>query len=284
MNKINSKVLMSGVDYFAVEELNPYSSMSNQPKLSAAKTEYNLLQQTFNNSGIEVVKVPAPENCQDGVYTANWALCLNGLAIMANLPKMRTQETPFATKHLKDLGYDIMNLPENVRFSGQGDALVCGDYLFAGHGYRTDLEAHEYIKKAFGGEVVSLKTVPAYDVNKKPIINSITGWDDSYFYDIDLAVSVINDDLIAWCPEAFMPESQEIIRSVKLDKIEVSLEEALGGFACNLLSTGDVVIMSDNAPQLKNNLEQKGLKTVSPKMTELSKGGGYIRCTTLTLS
>ena len=121
-------------------------------------------------------------------------------------------------------------------------------------------------------------------MNKKSIINSITGWEDSYFYDIDLAVSVINDDLIAWCPEAFMPESQEIIRSVKLDKIEVSLEDALGGFACNLLSTGDVVIMSDNAPQLKNNLEQKGLKTVSPKMTELSKGGGYIRCTTLTLS
>ena len=74
------------------------------------------------------------------------------------------------------------------------------------------------------------------------------------------------------------------MRAVPIDKIEVSLEEAIGGFACNLLSTGETVIMSDNAPGLKEQIEKRGLKTVSPKMTELAKGGGYIRCTTLTLS
>jgi N-dimethylarginine dimethylaminohydrolase len=283
MNKINNKVLMSGVDFFAVEQLNPYSSVDIQPNLNSAQQEYNLLQKTFEEAGIEVVKVAAPENCQDGVYTANWALCLNGLAIMANLPKMRSQETPFATKYLRDLGYDIVNLPEAIRFSGQGDALVCGDYIFAGYGYRTDLKAHKYIKQAFSGEVVSLQTVPAFDASGQPIINTITGWPDSYFYDIDLAVSVINEDLIAWCPEAFLPESQEKMKSINIEKIEVSLQEALGGFACNLLSTGDAVIMSDNAPKLQAELEKRGLKTITPTMTELSKGGGYIRCTTLTL-
>lgn len=275
---------MSGVDYFAVEELNPYSFVNNQPSREAAKEEYLSLQDTFQNAGIEIIKTPAPENCQDGVYTANWALCLGGLAIMANLPKMRSQESPYAEKALKNLGYDIKRLPEDIRFSGQGDALVCCKYIFAGYGYRTDLSAHEYIKQSFAKEVVSLQTVPALDANKKPIVNSITGWEDSFFYDIDLALSVINEELIAWCPEAFTPKSQEKMRAVPIDKIEVSLEEAIGGFACNLLSTGETVIMSDNAPALKEQIEKRGLKTVSPKMTELAKGGGYIRCTTLTLS
>jgi N-dimethylarginine dimethylaminohydrolase len=125
MHKINTKVLMSGVDYFAVEELNPYSFVNNQPSREAAKEEYLSLQDTFQNAGIEIIKTPAPENCQDGVYTANWALCLGGLAIMANLPKMRSQESPYAEKALKNLGYDIKRLPEDIRFSGQGDALVC---------------------------------------------------------------------------------------------------------------------------------------------------------------
>jgi len=284
MNTINNKVLMSGVDYFSVEELNPYSSADNQPQPETAKIEYESLKAVFNNAGIEIVNTPSPEKCQDGVYTANWALCLGGLALMANLPKMRTQESRYAEKALKNLGYDIKYLPSDIRFSGQGDALVCGDYIFAGYGYRTDLAAHEYIKKEFHGEVVSLKTVPALGSNNEPIVNKITGWEDSFFYDIDLAVSVIKEDLIAWCPDAFTAESQKRMRSVPIDKIEVSLEEAIGGFACNLLSTGETVIMSDKAPELKNSIEKQGLKTVTPLMNELSKGGGYIRCTTLTLS
>ena len=124
----------------------------------------------------------------------------------------------------------------------------------------------------------------ALGLNNEPIVNKITGWEDSFFYDIDLAVSVIKEDLIAWCPDAFTAESQKRMRSVPIDKIEVSLEEAIGGFACNLLSTGETVIMSDKAPELKNSIEKQGLKTVTQLMNELSKGGGYIRCTTLTLS
>jgi N-dimethylarginine dimethylaminohydrolase len=56
------------------------------------------------------------------------------------------------------------------------------------------------------------------------------------------------------------------------------------GFACNLVSTGDTVVMSAHAPHLQRALEAEGLKTVTPEIDELVKGGGYIRCTTLTLS
>jgi len=69
-----------------------------------------------------------------------------------------------------------------------------------------------------------------------------------------------------------------------VEKIEVSLEEAVGAFACNLVSTGETVIMSDQAPQFKAKLEALGFTVLTPEITELLKGGGYIRCTTLTIA
>ena len=68
-----------------------------------------------------------------------------------------------------------------------------------------------------------------------------------------------------------------------MDKITVPLEEAIDGFVCNLVSTGNTVIMSPNAPTLKRAVEARGLQTLTPPITELSKGGGYIRCCSLTL-
>jgi len=43
------------------------------------------------------------------------------------------------------------------------------------------------------------------------------------------------------------------------------------------------VIMSAPAPLLKTALESRGLTVLTPEVAELAKGGGYIRCTTLTL-
>ena len=149
--------------------------------------------------------------------------------------------------------------------------------------YRTDQRMHQFVADQLGFEVVSLQTVPSLH-NGQPVINAITGWPDSFFYDLDLALSVLTPGLIAWCPEAFVEESQAKLRQLNIDKIEVSLEEATQGFACNLVSTGQTVVMSANAPLLQAAIESKGLKAVTPNVTELAKGGGYIRCVSLSLS
>jgi N-dimethylarginine dimethylaminohydrolase len=142
---------------------------------------------------------------------------------------------------------------------------------------------HGFISETLGYEVIGLQTVPQTDNLGHKITNAITGWPDSFFYDIDLAIAILRDDLIAWCPDAFLPESQEKIRNLKINKIEVSLEEATKGFCCNLISTGETVIMSNNAPKLQETIERHGFKTLTPNITELCKGGGFIRCTSLTL-
>src|SRR3546814_850021 len=90
--------------------------------------------------------------------------------------------------------------------------------------------------------------------------------------------------LIAWCPDAFMPESRAMLAAFdSVDKVEVSFAEAKKAFACNLVSTGQTAIMGAHAPAYKAALESQGFTIVTPAIHELSKGGGYIRCTTLTL-
>lgn len=282
MTKINQKVLMSGVDFFGVEELNPYSHKSDQPDLRRAEAEFQSIKTALEDAGVEVIKVDAPAGCQDGIYTANWGLIKGNKAVLSSLPNMRKNEEPYAKEQLEALGFEVITPP--YRFSGQGDALPCGNLLFTGQTYRTDPRTHQFLAEELGFTVISLEAIPEVNENNKPIINAITGWPDSFFYDIDLALSVLTPQLIAWCREAFTPESQAKIDALtELEKIEVSFEEATKGFACNLVSTGEVVVMSNHAPKLQAAIEAKGLKTVTPEISELAKGGGYIRCTTLTL-
>jgi N-dimethylarginine dimethylaminohydrolase len=279
--QINRTVLMSGPTYFAVKELNPYSDQANQPDPGKAAAEFAAVKAAVERAGVKIIQVDAPEGCQDGIFTANWGLCRSDTCILSSLPNARKAEEPYAEQVLKNLGKRVIRPP--FRFSGQGDALPCGNLLFTGSGYRNDPRIHQFLKDTFGYEIVPLQAVPELDQSGKPVINHVTGLPDSFFYDIDLAVSILRKDLIAWCPEALMPESQERMRRMPIEKIEVTLEEAMGAFACNLLSTGETVVMGSNAPQLKAAIEAQGLTVITVELEELAKGGGFIRCTTLTL-
>jgi N-dimethylarginine dimethylaminohydrolase len=283
--KINRTVLMSGADYMADSSaINPYMIKGAPIDIPAAQAEHRAIQQALQDASVKIITVPPPADCQDGVYTANWALVRGNKAVLSALPNARKAEEPYAEKVLKDLGKTVYKVPDGLHFSGQGDALPCGNYLFAGSGYRTDRAAHRFVADTLGYDVVSLHTIPKRNMFGMPVKNADSGWPDSFFYDIDLALSVIRENLIAWCPKAFTKESQRKIRALTdIEKIEVAFEEAKYAFACNLVSTGETVIMSAHAPQLKAKLESRGLKVITPEITELAKGGGYIRCTTLTL-
>lgn len=281
---INQRVLMSAATFFDdASAINPYMDDSVAVDKVKAQAEHDAIREALIGAGVEVITTNPPINCQDGVYTANWALVRGDVAVMASLPLVRQPELIRAREALEAAGKRILDAPKGLRFSGQGDALPCGDYLFCGSKYRTDEAVYPFLEETLGYKVINLQTIPALDEAGNATINLASGWPDSFFYDIDLALSIITPELIAWCPEAFTTESQAILRDVPIEKIEVSLEEATKGFACNLVSTGETVIMSSRAPSLQAELNERGFKTITPVVTELGKGGGYIRCTTLTL-
>ncbi len=344
---INTTVLMSGPDFFDDgQAINPFMTQSEPIDLAKAKAEHDNIRKALQSAGVTVIKIDPPSSCQDGVYSANWALVRGDKAILTALPGPRQAETPYAAEMLVQQGKTVLRLPDGcrngctssscafsrretdqavskygersiadekragveefrgvdgsadklaercgpLRFSGQGDALPCGNLLFCGSGYRSDVAAQEFVAKQLGYQRIQLRTVPLLGDDGKEVINTVSGWPDSFYYDIDLAISILRGPtngqkgLIAWCPEAFTPESQATLRALtEVEKIEVSLAEAHGAFACNLVSTGEVVIMNDAAPQLASDIEAHGLRTIRLNNPELGKGGGSIRCTTLTL-
>ena len=275
--------MSDAINFDDAAAINPYMGDAGPIDKTVAQQEHDAIQTALKMAGVTVTQVPSPVGCQDGVYTANWALIHGNKAIMARLPNARQAEEAYAEAVLKALGKEIVVVPGNLRFSGQGDALPCGRYLFCGSQYRTDLAVHDFLAAETGLEVISLQTVPQMNADGQAVINASSGWPDSFFYDIDLALAILSTELIAWCPEAFMPESQEKLRALPIEKIEISLKEATEAFACNLVSTGETVIMSAHAPQFKATLENHGLLVITPEISELAKGGGYIRCTTLTI-
>lgn len=290
MTLINHIVLMSDAQHFSADQaINPYYD-DQHVDLSKAISEHHFITQALSAAGITIAAVPSPIDSQDGVYTANWALVRGNKAILARLPDVRKAEEAYARQVLEQLGKTVIDTPKGLKFSGQGDALACGNFLFCGQGYRSDEEAQAFAAEILGYQRIQLQTVPELDNDGVPMNNAISGWADSFFYDIDLALSIIKGPengqkgLIAYCPEAFLPESQKILEEFDgVEKIRVTLEEASRAFACNLVSTGETVIMSAHAPKLKVALEAHGLKVLTPEVAELAKGGGYIRCTTLTI-
>ena len=294
MSLINNHVLVSGVDFFDdTAAINPFMDESVAINRLAAADEHAAITKALESAGVTITKVHSPADCQDGVYTANWALVRGDTAVLSSLPNARKGEESYAKRVLQSLNKNVLHVPDGLKFSGQGDALPCGNFLFAGCGYRSDPEAQEFAAHALGYELIQLQTIPQLDNNNLPVINRASGWADSFFYDLDLALSVLRapsadgkqKGLIAWCPEAFTLNSQERLRHFEgVEKIEVSLNEAKNAFACNLVSTGKTIVMSAHAPEFIAKLKTFGFEIITPEITELSKGGGYIRCITLTLN
>lgn len=281
---INGRVLMSDANHFRnVVELNRYTREDDQPDINLARIEHGLVKSAFIDAGIDVIQRKSPANCQDGIYTANWAFCLGDKAVMARLPNVRRGEESRAARILTSLGKTIIRPPRNLRYSGQGDTLLCGDTIFVGSRYRTDPEMADFLEDQFADRrIVRIQTVPAID-NGQEAINQVSGWPDSDFYDIDLAMGIVEPGLIAWCPEAFTPESQAAIGALTdIDKIEISYKEATENFASNFVSTGKRIIMG-NAPNLASALHARGKETTILETKQINKAGGFIRCISLTL-
>jgi len=291
---INKKLLVSAADYFTSDQA--INALMNDPKVDHLRAieEHRSIVEAFKEAHIEVIKVRPPKDCQDGIYTANWALVKDGKAIMSRLPNTRKPEEKYALETLKKLGLKTFVLPDNIRsFSGQGDALICDDYVFTQSPYRTSKEAHKYISEVLHVKsVISLHTKPLRWFKFGPAKNNkITKWPDSPTYDIDLAIAILRPKtenkkaLIAYCPDVFDRKSNRILKSLNdFDKIIVSKEEAMNHFALNLVSTGETVIINSGTKQFNENLMKHGFKVIELDLPELKKGGGSIRCSSLDLS
>ncbi len=112
---INQTVLMSGADYFGDDfAINPYMDAAVPVSVAGAVADHQAIAEALRTAGIQIVKVPPPADCQDGVYTANWGLVRGGTAVLSSLPNKRQAEEPYARAMLARLGKKVIS-PASMR-------------------------------------------------------------------------------------------------------------------------------------------------------------------------
>ena len=104
--------------------------------------------------------VDLPDMC----FTANAGLVVGDRFVPTSFRVcQREPEMPLFEEWFRDAGYEVVSLPSDMPFEGEGDALIqqCDNapLLWAGYGVRSSLESHRAISELLNVEVVSLRLV-----------------------------------------------------------------------------------------------------------------------------
>ncbi|KUI25704.1 N-dimethylarginine dimethylaminohydrolase [Mycobacterium sp. IS-1742] len=253
---------MTPPTFFAVEyAINPWMDPTATVDTHRAMDQWDTLRRTYKELGHTVELLEPIAGLPDMVYTANGGLLVGGHAVVARFAHpQRAAEEPAYAEWMTRHGY-VPVRTEHVN-EGQGDLLLAGRVLLAGHGFRTDIRAHHEIGAAVGLPVVSLELV------------------DPRFYHLDTALAVLDDTTVAFHPPAFDSASVALLRALFPDAIEVGAADAhvLG---LNAVSDGRNVVLPAAATGFAGQLRAAGFDPVGVDLSELLKGGGSVKCCTL---
>ena len=264
-------VLMCAPEYFGVRyAINPWmEDQIGQVDSTIAMRQWTGFYNALRRQA-EVHLIDPHAHVPDLVFTANAGLMIDGHFIPSRFKhEERRREEPlfrewFATRSARHTG-----LPKNLFFEGAGDALLQPGQklLWAGYGFRTDREAHQFLADQLELEVVSLNLI------------------DPRFYHLDTCLCPLLDGQLMYYPAAFDAASLKAIEAhVRPEnRIIVSEEDAIH-FACNAVLVDRVLFLNHAGPKLTQLLEQKGYTPVIQPVSEFLKAGGANKCLTLALT
>ncbi len=203
----------------------------------------------------------------DLVFTANAGLVLGDTVVLSRfLHKERQGEEPYFKQWFEAQGYRVHELPKDLPFEGAGDALLDreGRWLWAGYGFRSELDSHPYLAKWLDTEVLSLRLM------------------DERFYHLDTCLCPLSGGYLLYYPAAFDAYSNHLIelRVPKSRRIPVGEADA-ASFACNAVNVKQTIVMNKASEELKRQLLDLNFNVIETPLTEFLKAGGAAKCLTL---
>lgn len=264
-------ILMCPPDYFSVDYvINPWMA-GNEGELDRGlvRDQWSRLHEELGQvAHIELLE-PQP-SLPDLVFTANAGFVSGGKAVPSHfMPQERRSEEPYLKRWFAESGFDVQVLPEDVGFEGAGDCLIdrAGPWLWTGYGFRTEIEAHQYLAAWFEREVVSIRLV------------------DPRFYHIDTCLCPLADGYLLYFPDAFDDDSVAAIeaRVPPERRLRVAAEDA-AEFACNAVNVDRHVFVHRVSGALRDRLGEAGFEVHEVPLSEFLKAGGSAKCLTLKLT
>jgi len=259
--------LMCPPKYYGIEyEINPWMSRLHgaDPTLAQAQWD-NLYRVITDQCGARVELVEPQPHLPDLVFTANAGMLHGDHVILSRFkfPVRSGEETVFR-KWFETHGYGVIDLPDDIRFEGAGDALWCGEHLFAGYHFRSEIASHAAVAEIIQHRVLSLQLV------------------DPRFYHLDTCFCPLHDGRLVYYPGAFDDYARRVIEENVPERIEVSDADA-GKFGCNAVCVEKCVVLPAGCPRLSRDLSSWGFEIRSVNLSEYLKSGGATRCLTLRL-
>ena len=260
------QILMCPPDFYGIEyEINPWMSRQKQADAAQAARQWALLRSLLEDSGAKTLLLDPVRGLPDLVFTANAAMIFREQAVLARFRyPQRQAEEPVDEAWLTRAGFTVHKLPDNVFFEGAGDALFCGDTLFAGYRIRSDVRGHQQIGEMFSCRVIPLELV------------------DPYYYHLDTCFCPLAPGLAIYFPAAFDHYGRQALTASVDELIAVDEAEARR-FACNAVVVGRTVVTNSGCPRLHAALVDRGFSPRETPLDEFVKAGGSAKCLTLRL-
>jgi lysine-ketoglutarate reductase/saccharopine dehydrogenase-like protein (TIGR00300 family) len=262
------RFLMCPPDHYDVDYvINPWMEGNiHKSSRDRAVEQWQGLNQILKQHAI-VDLVPPEKGWPDLVFTANAGLVLGDNVVLSRfLHKERQGEEPFFKQWFEANGYTVNELPKDLPFEGAGDALLDreGRWLWAGYGFRSELDSHPYLAKWLDIEVLSLRLI------------------DERFYHLDTCFCPLANGYLLYYPGAFDSYSNRLIEMRVAQEKRIAIEEADAvNFACNTVNVDSIVIMNKASEALKTRLADAGFQVLETPLTEFLKAGGAAKCLTL---
>lgn len=262
------RILMCSPDHYDVDYvINPWME-GNIHKSSRDRSveQWQKLHHILKDHAI--VELVKPEKgWPDMVFTANAGLVLDKTVVLSRFfHKERQGEEPHFKAWFESQGFTVHELPKDLPFEGAGDALFDreGRYLWAGYGFRSELDSHPLIAEWLNIEVLSLRLM------------------DERFYHLDTCFCPLNGGYLLYYPPAFDSYSNHLIEMRVPPEKRIAIEEPDAvNFACNAVNINETVVMNKVSDNLKARLAEAGFKVIETPLSEFLKAGGAAKCLTL---
>ena len=259
-------LLMCPPDYYGIEyEINAWMNTRRQADHAVAVGQWQALRDQILQAGAEVSLVDPVEGLPDMVFTANAALIYEDRAVLARFKHPQRQgEEPYFRARLEDIGLEVLDPPGGCSFEGAGDALFCGDTLYAGYRMRSDAQALQQIGQTLGIRVIPLELV------------------DPRYYHIDTCLCPLAGSEAIYFPGAFDDYGRRALEQHIPHLVTVDQHEA-ERFACNAVVIGRQVVTNTGCDRLHAQLAELGYEPIATPLDEFVKAGGSAKCLTLRL-
>src|SRR5262245_48236105 len=218
----------------------------------------------------QVDRITPQPGLPDMVFTANAGVTVGQKFVLSRfLHKERQGEQGHFKKWFKNHAFEVFELPPDLPFEGAGDALLDRDgaCLWAGYGFRSELDSHPLVAQWLDIEVISLRLI------------------DPRFYHLDTCFCPLQGGSLLYYPQAFDAHSNRLIEQRIPEEKRIAVREADAvNFACNAVNVGKLVFANQMSLELRERLGVAGFQVIESPLTEFMKSGGGAKCLTLRLT